>query len=181
MVIILCSTSAEDYNDPIVPGLTHFSLSARLNEEIFRFARYTIEKQYIELFDQNHDLISRFASDQSSRNQRYSARYNCINWLLSNVNPGDHLKAVHLSDLGDNAEEAEKLYFAFLKKCVDLSFYDESLLDTQDLCLSRNPSDDQRSIISCMLKKYYLNLNGSPVLSKEDMCKLSGIPDSKKK
>ena len=181
MITILCSISKKENNDSAVPGLTHYILSAKLDNNPYRFARYVVEDRCLEIIDQDYAAESRIIPDIDKKQAGHSARYGCVSKLLAEMKPNDFLKAAHLSDLGENSSEAGDLYFSLLKKGIRLSVYDASYLDTDLHHLKRIPSEDQKTMITNMIKDYFSKDQNYPVLTKEEIQKLSLLGRSEKK
>lgn len=181
MIIILTSASPKHNNDSIVPGLTHYMVSASLGKEPFLFARYIIDEKCLELLDRKYNVVSQFTPAKTDGHSQLSTRYECISQLLDVMKEDDQLKAVCLSDLGKTASEAVKMYFSFLKKGIQLSFYDASYLDTKLHHLNRIPSNDQTVMITNMIEDYFSKSEYRPKLSKEENRLLSKMGDSEKK
>ena len=96
------------------------------------------------------------------------------------MNTGDQLWVCKLSDLADNAEDACTLYFSFLKKGIELKFFDTSYLDTDLLQLNSEPPADQKLLIQRIIQNYFDNPGGMPSGTKERSSD-SGSADSVKK
>ncbi len=61
-----------------------------------------------------------------------------------------------------NQINACSLYFSFLVKGIQLSFFDASYLDTELLRLNSEPSADQKPMIRRIIQNYFDNAGGRP-------------------
>ena len=86
-----------------------------------------------------------------------------------------------LSDLGATAEEASDLYFHAIEEGIMMSFYDASYIDSQTLDLDSNPSVEETRLIRRIINNYYHQKDNAPVLSKDELTALAGLPAAKKK
>lgn len=142
--------------------------------EVFQGLELTAER--MELIRKGH-ANSRVAPMEGMER---SMRLSCVSRLLAMMNTGDQLWVCKLSDLADNAEDACTLYFSFLKKGIELKFFDTSYLDTDLLRLNSEPPADQKLLIQRIIQNYFDNPGGMPSGTKERSSD-SGSADSVKK
>ena len=181
MNTILFTASTTGYNDKIAEGLVHFTLSELIKGATPAYAAYHPEEKEIE-FTYPEDQIE-IIEPKTIWNQRgnYSSRYNCVRQLIYKMETGDCLLAHSLSDLGDNAGEAEKIYFDFLSKGIRLFFYDMSFLDTEKLKLNTEPTNEQKVMIRRIIDTYYSQNGVFPILKSEELHQAAQMDRSKKK
>ena len=176
MILILCSVSDKQPNDSVANGLVHFLLKAKFQNAEYINAVFHRESRRMELIRKGH-ANSRVAPMEGMER---SMRLSCVSRLLAMMNTGDQLWVCKLSDLADNAEDACTLYFSFLKKGIELKFFDTSYLDTDLLKLNSEPSADQKLLIQRIIQNYFDNPGGMPSGTKERSSD-SGSADSVKK
>ena len=179
MDIILCTASSTDYNDAVVSGLVHFSLSSHLKNNDLIYAVYRDDTNTLTLYMQDHS--SRKLTPEAQKAIVRSDRYLCVRQLLSGMKRGDSLMVRALSDLGATAEEASDLYFHAIEEGIVMSFYDASYIDSQTLDLDSNPSVEETRLIRRIINNYYHQKDNAPVLSKDELTALAGLPAAKKK
>ena len=179
MDIILCTVSATDYNDSVVPGLVHFSLSSHINNNDLIYAAYGDDTNTLTLYMQDHS--SRTITPEVHKTMGRSDRYLCVRQLISGMKSGDRLMVQALSDLGTTAEEASDLYFSALEEGIVLSFYDASYIDSKTLALDSEPTAEETRLIRRIINSYYQQKDNAPALTKDEITTLAGIPVAKKK
>lgn len=181
MNTILFTSSTTGYNDKIADGLVHFTLSELIKGPTPAYAAYHPEEKEIEFTypEEQTEIIE----PKKTGNQygRHSARYSCVRQLIYKMETGDCLLAHSLSDLGDTASEAEKVYFDFLSKGIELSFYDMSFLDTEKLKLNTEPTNEQKVMIRRIMDTYYAQKGIFPILTREELYRAAEMDRSKKK
>ena len=85
-----------------------------------------------------------------------------------------------LSDLGSTAEEASDLYFRAIEEGIVMSFYDAGYIDSQTLALDPSPSTEEIRLIRRIINNYYHQKDYAPVLPKDELTALAGLPAYKK-
>ena len=93
---------------------------------------------------------------------------------------GDRLMTQSIADFGSTSEEAADLYFRAVEKGIELSFYDSSYMDSQTLAVDSNPTADESRLIRRIINNYYRQKDIAPLLSKDDLTTLAGMPAAKK-
>ena len=179
MDIILCTVSSTDYNDAVIPGLVHFGLSSHLNNNDLIYATYRDDANTLTLNMQDHS--TRQITPKTHNATGRSDRYLCVRQLLSEMKSEDRLMVNALSDLGATAEEASDLYFHAIEEGIVLSFYDVCYIDSKTLSLDSTPTAEQRRLVSRIINKYYHQKDNAPVLFKDELTTLAGLPTMKKK
>ena len=179
MDLILCTASSTDYNDAVVPGLVHFSLSSHLKNNDLIYAVYRDDINTLHLFMQDHS--SRKITPKAHKAIDGSDRYLCVRQLLSGMKSGDRLMVQALSDLGATAEEASDLYFHAIEEGIVVSFYDAGYIDSHTLALDSTPSAEEKRLVRRIINNYYHQKDNAPVLSKDELTTLAGLPATKKK
>lgn len=176
MIVILCTIDPDQYNDSAIPGLVYSGLRANLNDKNHVYAAYQPDQHQLEIteYDYTQKTI------QLPQDGRHSMRYVYVSYLLSNMHSGDWLMAVSLADLADTAAEAEQLYFSFLAKQIQMTFYDAPYLNTETLQLKSDPSEDQKQLVARIIQSYYKNGNRSDI-SKHDREQMSAMHNGEKK
>ncbi len=158
MIFILCSVSAVDYNDDVVPGLAHFALLGHLKETP-HYAAYVKEKGYVRI---TCGPIEEMLVYPQSSEKNLSPHFSCVRSLIDNqMNYGDTLYADRVDDLGDTACEAMENYFAAVEKGITLAFYDCPYLDSEPLGLKGDIDSKTKSLITILAEVYFkLKANG---------------------
>jgi hypothetical protein len=181
MNTILFTSSTTGYNDEIVSGLVHFTLSELLKGATPAYAAYHPDEQAIQLsFPDETEKVIDFRN-QMHRKTTCSKRYDCVRRLMYELDPGNILLTHSLSDFGETASEAEKNYFAFLSRGITLCFFDMYFLNSDSLNLSTEPSPDQKRMIQNIIRSYYEQDCKSPTLSSKERNRMSEMPGAKKK
>ena len=176
MILILCSISDRQPNDSTADGLVHFLLKAKFQDAEYVNAVFHRESRRMELIRRGQSNTRVIPMEGLKRSMRLA----CVSRLLAMMNTGDQLWTCELSDLADSAEDACRLYFSFLKKGIELKFFDASYLDTDLLKLNSEPPADQKLLIQRIIQNYYDNPGGMPSGTKERSSD-SGSADSVKK
>lgn len=179
MDIILCTASSTDYNDAVVPGLVHFSLLSHLKNNDLIYAVYRDDTNTLTLYMQ--DRSNRKITPKAHKVIDRSDRYLCVRQLLSGMKSGDRLMVQALADLGETAEEASDLYFRAIEEGIVMSFYDAGYIDSQTVALDSTSSAEERRLVRRIINNYYHQKDNSPVLSKDELTALAGLPVAKKK
>ncbi|MBR4454778.1 MAG: hypothetical protein IKS32_00995 [Solobacterium sp.] len=181
MIVILCSISDVDYNDDVVPSLTHFAVRAHLKEAPY-YASYIKEKGCIRLIDSANDNVCPRIIQAIPLEDKRSSRYCCVRRLIaSHMNIGDDLYVNSIMDLGNTAEEAAENYFSALKKGIRISIYDSPFLNTDDLSLPDSPSDDMKKLIQRQIRICFTTKENRPVLKPQEIEKVSAMTGREKK
>lgn len=181
MNTVLFTSSTSGYNDKIVSGLIHFTLTELLKGTTPTYAAYHPDEQVIELSFPDERKLMLEPHDPQKNSRPGSARYDCVRQMIYELDPGDTLFTHSLSDLGDTAAEAEKNYFALLSHGIILYFYDMYFLNSDTLKLNADPTADQKNMICNIIRSYYDQNCKSPTLSPEERKKMNEMPGSKKK
>jgi hypothetical protein len=176
MILILCSISDRQPNDSTADGLVHFLLKAKFQDAEYVNAVFHRESRRMELIRRGQSNTRVIPMEDLKRSMRLA----CVSRLLAMMNTGDQLWTCELSDLADSAEDACSLYFSFLKKGIEMKFFDASYLDTDLLKLNSEPPADQKLLIQRIIQNYYDNPGGRPSGTKERSSD-SGSTDSVKK
>lgn len=179
MDIILCTVSSTDYNDAIIPGLVHFSLSSHLRNNNLIYAVFHKETNSLNLHMKDHSNKRIFPKTCNKTDR--SDRYSCVRQMLAGMKSGDRLMVQALSDLGSTAEEASELYFHTVEKGIEISFYDASYINSQTLALDSNPTTEERRLIRRIINNYYQLVDNASVLSKSESDVMGSLPVAKKK
>ena len=176
MIVILCSVSERQPNDSAADGLVHFLLKAKFQDAEYINAVFHRESRRMELIRKGQSNTRVIPMEGLERSMRLA----CVSRLLAIMDTGDQLWTCELSDLADSAEDACSLYFSFLKKGIEMKFFDASYLDTDLLKLNSEPPADQKLLIQRIIQNYYDNPGGRPSGTKERSSD-SGSTDSVKK